>query len=64
MLFQFEAWLNNLENVEDRVTSGDKYFVRDAYQAKLRRLQDEGWAKQNSGGQYNEDAKFFDPELL
>ncbi|MGA2277759.1 MAG: hypothetical protein ABSG00_09150 [Terracidiphilus sp.] len=63
-IYQLETWLNNVENVDNPVKSGDKYFVRTAYVTKLQDLKEDGWSKQVSGGPYNEDAKFFDPELL
>lgn len=63
-MYQFETWLNAQEIAHERVTSGDRYFVRNAYQAKLRDLQEENWSKRNAGHVGGEDAKFFDPESL
>jgi hypothetical protein len=65
ILYQFEAWPNAQEDASARVTSGDKYFVRNAYQAKLRELQEENWSKSGSGTfGFGEDTRFFDPEAL
>jgi len=64
-LYQFETWPNAQEDVSARVTSGDKYLVRNAYQAKLRELQEENWSKAGSGTfGFGEETRFFDPESL
>jgi hypothetical protein len=65
ILYQFESWPNAQEDVGARVTSGDKYFVRNSYQAKLRKLQEENWSKTGSGTfSFGEETRFFDPEML
>jgi len=62
-VYQFETCPNAQEDVSARVTSGDKYFVRNAYQAKLRELQEENWSKTGSGTfGFGEETRFFDPE--
>lgn len=64
-LYQFEIWLNAQEDINARVTSGDKYFVRNVYQAKLRDFQEENWLKSSAATyDFGEDTRFFNPETL
>jgi D-aminopeptidase len=63
--YQFETWPNAREDVSVRVTSGDKYFVRNAYQAKLREMQEENWSKAGSSrSNFGDETRFFDPDSL
>jgi hypothetical protein len=63
-VFQFETWKNNIEDRDLRLTSGDIYYVRSRYFAKLLNLLEEGWKKQNVGVHGNKNRDFFNPEAL
>ena len=63
-VFQFETWRNNVEIANSRVTSGDIYYVRNRYFAKLLKLLEEGWKKTNVGLHANQHSAFFNPEVL
>ena len=61
-MYQFEVWPNTQEDINARITSGDKYAVRNAYQAKLRDLLEENWQKTTSATYgFGEETRFFDP---
>ena len=64
-LFQYEVWHNDTEDLEKRVTSGDKYHVRRAFITKLLDLHEDGWKRVNFGTYGTpEEVAFFDPEKL
>jgi hypothetical protein len=44
--------------------SGDIYYVRNRYFAKLLNLLEEGWKKTNVGLHANQHSGFFNPEVL
>ena len=63
-VLQFELWLNNMENREARVTSGNKYAVRRAFIEKLLDLHEDGWSRQGSATFGSSALAFFDPAGL
>jgi hypothetical protein len=63
-VFQYELWLNNTEQREKRVTSGNAYEVRRAFITKLLDLQEDGWSNQGSASYGNSQGPFFDPARL
>lgn len=62
--FQFEHWFNDEEKVRDRVTSGNKYYIRKAFLNGLLDALEDDWKLANAGSGGSEDHKFFDPQLL
>jgi hypothetical protein len=63
-VFQYELWLNNAEQKEMRVASGNAYTVRRAFIGKLLDLQEDGWSKRGSASYGSSHGKFFDPAEL
>jgi hypothetical protein len=63
-VFQFETHEDNIEDLDSRVMSGDIYYVRNRYFAKLLNLLEEGWKKTNVGLHANQHSGFFNPEVL
>jgi len=64
-VFQFEVWLNNTEQQELRITSGNAYTVRRALIDKLLNLHEGGWSRRGSGSYDNpQNRAFFDPAEL
>jgi hypothetical protein len=64
-VYQYEIWLNNQEQVQNRMTSGNKYQVRRALIQKLLDLQDEGWERRGSATYAPVgELRFFDPADL
>jgi hypothetical protein len=63
-LYQYELWLNNAEQRDKWVTSGNTYEVRRAFITKLLDLQDDGWSKQGSASFGHQQGAFFDPAGL
>ncbi len=60
-MYQFEEWLNNQECHGKRLTSGDKYQIRQKFQNRLADLEEDGWRKTGGSGGGAEDQRFFDP---
>jgi hypothetical protein len=63
-VFQYELWLNNAENREMRVTSGNAYTVRRAFIGTLLDLHEDGWSKRGSASYGSSHVAFFDPAGL
>jgi hypothetical protein len=63
-VFRFESWLNNVEQTDERVTSGNQYKVRRAFIGKLLDLHEDGWLKRGAGTYGHERLSFFDPSEL
>ena len=63
-VFQYELWLNNAEQREKRVISGNAYEVRRAFITKLLDLQEDGWSNQGSASYGHSQRPFFDPAGL
>ena len=63
-VFQCEIWLNNAEQVDKRITSGNSYAVRKAFLNTVLNLLEDGWSKQGSASYGNPHGKFFDPAEL
>ena len=61
-VFQYEIWRNNREEVENRVTSGNKYEIRRIFINKLLDLHEDGWTNRNAATYGNPG--FFDPGEL
>jgi hypothetical protein len=61
VMYQFEEWLNNQERHDKRLTSGDKYQIRQRFQNRLADLEVDGWKKTGASGGGSEDQRFFDP---
>jgi hypothetical protein len=64
IVFQFETWKNNVEVSNSRISSGDIYYVRNRYFAKLLKLLEEGWKKTNVEVFANPHCDLFNPEVL
>jgi hypothetical protein len=60
-VFQFEIWLNNVEQPEKRVTSGNSYAVRRTFLNTLLDLLEDGWSKRGAASYGSSHGKFFDP---
>lgn len=63
-VFQYEIWLNNAEQTDRRVTTGNAYHVRRTFINKLLDLADDGWKKQNVASYGDPQEDFFDPGKL
>lgn len=63
-VFRFETWRDNVEDADARIESGDVYYVRGKYFAKLLYLLEEGWKKTNVGVHANRNRDLFNPEVL
>ena len=63
-LFQYELWFNNVEQHEQRFTSGNAYAVRRAFIDKLLDLHEDGWSRKGSGSYGSSHGQFFDPAQL
>ena len=61
-MFRFEVWLNNKEQNNKAVASGNKYQIRRAFITSLLDAHEDGWSKSASGNFGN--ASFFDPAEL
>jgi len=46
LVFQYEIWLNNQEQLKKRVTSGNRNEVRRAFIESLLDLHEDGWSRQ------------------
>ncbi len=60
--FQFDVWVNNVEDIRARIVSGDKYPVRDKYFARLTDMKEDGWKLMNADVYRNPDGDFFNPD--
>jgi hypothetical protein len=63
-VFQYELWLNSVEQRHKRVTSGNAFEIRRTFITKLLDLQDEGWSNQGSATYGHPEQSFFDPARL
>jgi hypothetical protein len=63
-MFQFEVWKNNLEEADQRDTSGDMFYIRGLYYNKLHSMLDDGWKKDGNMVVGHPLAKHFNPEEL
>jgi hypothetical protein len=67
MVFRYETWVNNIEDKEKRIDSGDVYYLSRVFYTKLIDLYHEGWKRENVSdgeGKLKEHARFFDPAML
>jgi hypothetical protein len=63
-VFQYELWLNNAEQQDRRITSGNAYAIRRAFIDKLLNLHEDGWSRRGSASYANSHGPFFDPAEL
>jgi len=63
-VFRFETWIDNQEVGADRQESGDKYFIRKKYFAKLLDLLEDNWKRETMGVTGHSESSFFNPEIL
>ena len=62
--FQYELWLNSVEQRHIRFTSGNAHEVRRVFITKLLDLQEQGWSNQGSASYGHPERLFFDPAAL
>jgi hypothetical protein len=63
-VFQLETWFRDDERLEDRITSGNKYWIRQAFIGRLLQLQDSEWKRVGTSTSSDPELPFFDPEML
>ena len=64
IVFQLETWFKDKERVEDRITSGNKYWIRQAFIGRMLQLHDTGWKRVGISTGSDSELPFFNPEML
>jgi hypothetical protein len=59
--FQFDVWVNNVEDIKARIVSRDRYSIKDRYFAPLQDMHKDGWKMTNAGVYENPNQEFFTP---
>lgn len=63
-VFQLETWIKGNERLEDRITSGNKYWIRQAFIGRMLQLQDSEWKRVGVSTGSDPELPFFNPEML
>ena len=63
-VFQLETWFIDNERLEDRITSGNKYWIRQAFIGRMLQLQDSEWKRVGVSTSIDPELPFFNPEML
>jgi hypothetical protein len=57
-VFEIVTYLNNREEADRRLESGNRYWIEHTLATEKRRLRDEGWAVRTAGP-YGSEGRFF-----
>jgi hypothetical protein len=63
-VFRYEVWVDNIEDANKQLTSGNAYAVRRKFVGKLLDLLEDGWKRVGASTSAHPQVKFFDPSEL